>query len=130
MNYFELYDGEEAVLNRIEQLKSEGFYEADIHLLGRDDMEFTALDYTEVVYHKHMLEEHGLREILSKNESAERFLNGYDLSEEEIERYLFKISEGNYMMYYNDDVLQEREEEKTGNDRSSEADLTDNEVDR
>ncbi|WP_020007098.1 general stress protein [Salinicoccus albus] len=130
MNYFELYDSEEAVLNRIEQLKSEGFYEADIHLLGRDDMEFTALDYTEVVYHKHMLEEHGLREILSKNESAERFLNGYDLSEEEIERYLFKISEGNYMIYYNDDVLQERDEEKEGNDRSSEADLTDNEIDR
>lgn len=130
MNYFELYDSQETVLNRIEQLKSEGFYEEDIHLLGRDDMEFTALEYTEVVFHKHLLEEHGLREILSKNESAERFLNGYDLDEEEIEKYLFKISEGNYLIYYDDDILREREDEKKGFDRSSEADLTDNDIDR
>ncbi|WP_017547428.1 general stress protein [Salinicoccus carnicancri] len=126
MNYFELYDDQEAVLDRIEQLKYDDYYEEDIHLLGRDDMEFKALDYTEVNFHSHITHERGLREILSNNETAERFLNNFDLGEDEIEKYLFKISEGNYLIYYDDDILQTRAEEAEGTTASSEADLTDN----
>jgi len=126
MNYFELYDDQEAVLNRIEQLKDEDYYEEDIHLLGREDMEFKALDYTEINFHAHATHERGLREILSNNEPAERFLNNFELGEGEIEKYLFKISEGNYLIYYDDDVLQRGTEEAEDTAASSEADLTDN----
>lgn len=125
MNYFELYDDKEAVLNRIEQLKDEDYYEEDIHLIGRDDMEFKALDYTEVHFHGHAAHERGLREILSNNEPAERFLNRFDLGEDEIEKYLFKVSEGNFLIFYDDDVLQRRAEEAEGTTISSESDLND-----
>ncbi len=127
MNYFELYDDKEAVLNRIEQLKDEDYYEEDIHLIGRDDMEFKALDYTEVNFHGHVSHERGLREILSNSEPAERFLNRFDLGEDEIEKYLFKVSEGNFLIYYDDDILQTRAKESEGPSPSSEADLRDNE---
>lgn len=125
MNYFELYDTQEAVLDRLEQLKGEGFYEEDIHLLGRDDAEFTALEYTEVNYHSHVPNERGLREILSNTEPAERFLNRYNLGEDEIEKYLFKISEGNFLMFYDDDMLKKHAEEMEDLSSSSEADLID-----
>lgn len=125
MNYFELYDDQEAVLDRIEQLKNEDYYEEDIHLLGRDDKEFKALDYTEVHFHGHVPNDRGLREILSNNEPAERFLNKFDLGEDEIEKYLFKISEGNFLIFYDDDVLQIRAEEAEGTTSTSEADLSD-----
>lgn len=125
MNYFEMYDGQEAVLNRIEQLKGEGFYEEDIHLLGRDDVDFKALDYTEVNYHGHVPNERGLRDILSNSEPAERFLNRFDLGEDEIEKYLFKISEGNFLMFYDDEMLKKHAEEIEDTSGASEADLLD-----
>ncbi|WP_411843059.1 hypothetical protein [Salinicoccus sp. HZC-1] len=127
MNYFELYDSQEAVLSRIEQLKGEGFYEEDIHLLGRDDVEFKALDYTEVNYHGHVPNERGLREILSNTEPAERFLNRYNLGDDEIEKYLFKISEGNFLIFYDDDMLKKHAEEIEDTSGVSEADLLDRE---
>ncbi len=123
MNYFELYDSQEAVLDRITQLKAEGYYEEDIHLMGRDDKKFEALEYTEVVYHIHVTDDRGLKEILARNEPAERFLHDYELDEDEIERYLFKISEGNYLMFYSDLDLMERREEQQEREESAEADF-------
>ncbi|MFC3419288.1 general stress protein [Salinicoccus hispanicus] len=120
MNYFELYDSQEAVLDRITQLKSEGYYEEDIHLLGRDDREFEALEYTEVTYHMHVPDDRGLKEILARNEPAERFLHYYVLDEDEIEKYLFKISEGNYLIFYTDYGMLERRKYK---EESAEADF-------
>ncbi|MFA7745943.1 hypothetical protein [Salinicoccus roseus] len=123
MNYFELYDSQEAVLDRITQLKAEGYYEEDIHLMGREDKEFEALEYTDVVYHIHVADDIGLKEILARNEPAERFLHDYELGEDEIERYLFKISEGKYLMFYADLALMERREEQQEREESAEADF-------
>ncbi|MCG1010615.1 general stress protein [Salinicoccus sp. ID82-1] len=121
MIYFELYDSQEAVLDRMAQLKSEGYYEEDIHLLGRDDREFDALEYTEVTYHMHVPDDRGLKEILARSEPAERFLHYYLPDEDEVERYLYKISEGNYLMFYTDYGMMERRKEDK--DESAEADF-------
>lgn len=123
MNYFELYNSQESVLDRITQLKSEGYYEEDIHLLGRDDKEFEALEYTEVTYHMHVTDDRGLKEILARNEPAENFLHYYIFDEDEIEKYLFRISEGNYLLFYNDYEMLNRRKEKHDKDESAEADF-------
>ncbi len=125
MNFFELYDSQESVLDRITQLKAEDYYEDDIHLLGRDDLEFDALEYMEVHFHMHVPDERGLKEILSRNEPAERYLHDFELDEDEIEKYLFKISQGNYLLIYSD--LEKNEREEKGNERteSAEADFKD-----
>ncbi|MFB9860062.1 hypothetical protein ACFFLE_02925 [Salinicoccus siamensis] len=127
MNFFELYDSQESVLDRITQLKAEDYYEDDIHLLGRDDLEFDALEYMEVHFHMHVPDERGLKEILSRNEPAERYLHDFELDEDEIERYLFKISQGNYLLIYSDLEKKEREEEdeRTESAESAEADFKD-----
>ena len=73
----------------------------------------------------HVPDERGLKEILSRNEPAERYLHDFELDEDEIEKYLFKISQGNYLLIYSD--LEKNEREEKGNERteSAEADFKD-----
>lgn len=126
MFYCEFYGDQEGVLERIEELKEDDFYEEDFHLLGLDegdDMKW--LHYTNINFHPHYMDESdgGLRGMFSNNEPAHRYLHKRNLDEDTVHEYLNRLSNGEFLLYYSDENKKQRYNDQIGKDVTSESDL-------
>ncbi|MFD2831201.1 hypothetical protein [Corticicoccus populi] len=136
MFYTEFYSTQEELLERIEELKDEDYYEEDLHLASLDkgdDMSW--LEYTNIHFHPHHEEasDGGFKGIFSNKEPSARYLYKTGTDEETVEEYLKRLSKGEYLLCYSDHYKKRRADDQAGKDVSSESNLevdtTDSEYD-
>lgn len=109
MNYFEFFDTHEDVLQYIERLKEQGYFEEDIHLITEDE-DFDALNYMGVVRHMH-LPDNQVKEFFSRGEKASSFMRDLEFTDEEVNSYLKNVEQGQYLIVTNPRDLQRRNNE-------------------
>lgn len=107
MNYFEFFNTQEEVLQYIERLKEEGYFEEDIHLIT-EDTDFDALNYTGVKVHYHLIDNQ-LKAFFSKEQQGESFLRDHHFIDEDIEAYLKDVESGKYLIVVDPEDLKMRE---------------------
>lgn len=126
MFYCEFYETQEALLERIDELKEEEFYEEDFHLYAQDDTEdLKWLKYTHIHFHPYYADkpEGGFRSIFSTEEPANRYLYKTGLEDDTIDEYLERLSNGEYLLTYSDHYKKRRTNDRLGKDTSSESQI-------
>lgn len=116
MNYFEFFKSQDDVLQYIERLKDEGYFEEDIHLVT-EDTEFTALNYMGVKVHYHLID-NKLKAFFSKEQQGESFLRDHRFSDEDIEEYLRNVENGEYLVVVDPEDLKRRESQMNERDEA------------
>lgn len=116
MNYFDFFNTQEEVLQHIERLKDEGYFEEDIHLVT-EDTEFDALNYTAVKVHYH-LPDNKVKQFFSKEQNGANFLQDKNFSEEYIDEYLRSVEAGEYLVVVNPEDLKIRESQLNKRDEA------------
>lgn len=126
MFYCEFYDDQESLLERVDELKYDDFYEEDFHLVAiEEDNDLKWLDYTNINFHPHNKEESdgGFKGIFSNKEPSHRYLYKTGLTEKTVEEYLEKISNGEFLLCYSDHYRKRRKNDQIGRDTLSDTDL-------
>lgn len=114
MNYFEFFPNRDALLEEVEKLKADDYYEVDFHLLAdenADPDEMQWIKYTEINYHPYFEENESIKSLFSANEPATNFMHKIDLEEETAVEYLERVKNGEFFLYYSDDEKYTREQD-------------------
>lgn len=116
MNYFDFFNTQEEVLQYIERLKEEGYFEEDIHLIT-EDTDFDALNYTAVKVHYH-LPDNKVKQFFSKEQNGANFLQDKAFSKENIDEYLKAVEAGEYIVVADPEDLKLRESQLNERDEA------------
>lgn len=114
MNYYEFFSDRDELLEEIEMLKAQDYYESDFHLLAdedadADDMQW--IKYTEINFHPYFEEGESFKSLFSANEPAKNFMQQIDLADDLSVQYLERIKNGEFFLFYTDDEKFTRETE-------------------
>ncbi len=114
MNYYEFFPNRDEMLERIESLKDEGYYESDFHVLADEDVDpdqMQWIKYTDIHFHPYFHEDEGMKSIFSANEPAKNFMPDIDLDDATSVEYLERIQNGEFFLFYTDDEKFTREKD-------------------
>jgi len=114
MNYYEFFSDRDEFLKEIEMLKADDYFEEDFHLLADEDSdpdELQWIKYTEINFHPYYEQAEGIKSIFTANEPASNYIFNIGLNEDTAEDYLRRIKDGEFLLYYSDEVKYTREQE-------------------
>lgn len=114
MNYYEFFPNRDELLEEIELLKAEGYYESDFHVLAieeADPDEMQWIKYTDINFHPYFSQGEGLKSIFSANEPAKNFMQRIELSDATSVEYLERVQDGEFFLYYTDEDKYTREKD-------------------
>lgn len=100
----ESFSSEQALLGRIDNLKSQGVNEHDIHVISSHKLEGSALDYTDVKYHN----AEGsfgdkFASLFTGEDPQQRAFSKLDLTESEKNEYIREVESGSILLYVDQD---------------------------
>lgn len=118
--HLESFSNEETLLRRIDQLKSEGISEHDIHVVSKHKLEGSALDYTDVQY-KNAEGSFGdkVAAFFTGEDPQHRVFDKLNLTDSEKVEYENAVESGQILLYvdnesYYDSVPNNKEDDRTG----------------
>lgn len=114
MNYYEFFSDRDEVLKEIETLKTDNYFEEDLHLLADADSdpdEMQWIKYTDINFHPYYEQAEGIKSIFTSNEPASNYIYEIGLGEDTAEEYLDRIKDGEFLLYYNDEAKYTREQD-------------------
>ncbi|KAA1039495.1 DUF2382 domain-containing protein [Macrococcus equipercicus] len=111
MRNIESFSSEQALLSRIDNLKSQGIAERDMHVISKNKLEGSALDYTDVQY-KNADGSFGdkVASLFTGEDPQHRVFERLNLSDAEQNQYVREVESGNILLYvdnnatYNNDT--------------------------
>lgn len=114
MNYYEFFPNRDELLEEIELLKAEGYYESDFHVLADEEAdpdEMQWIKYTDIYFHPYFDEGESMKSMFSANEPAKNFIQKIELDDASSVEYLERIKNGEFFLFYADDEKYAREKD-------------------
>lgn len=105
MRNIESFSSEQALLSRIDNLKSQGVAERDMHVISKNKLEGSALDYTDVQY-KSADGSFGdkVASLFTGEDPQHRVFEKLNLTDAEQHQYVREVESGNILLYVDNDA--------------------------
>ncbi len=105
MRNIESFSSEQALLSRIDNLKSQGVAERDMHVISKNKLEGSALDYTDVQY-KSADGSFGdkVASLFTGEDPQHRVFEKLNLTDAEQDQYVREVESGNILLYVDNDA--------------------------
>ncbi|TDM10442.1 YsnF/AvaK domain-containing protein [Macrococcus lamae] len=105
MRNIESFSSEQALLSRIDNLKSQGVAERDMHVISKNKLEGSALDYTDVQF-KNADGSFGdkVASLFTGEDPQHRVFEKLNLSDAEQSQYVREVESGNILLYVDNDA--------------------------
>lgn len=114
MNYYEFFSNRDELLEEVELLKAEDYYESDFHVLADEEADpdnMQWIKYTDINFHPYFSEGASIKSMFSANEPAKNFIPKIELDDATSVEYLERISNGEFFLFYTDDEKYTREKD-------------------
>lgn len=107
----ESFSSEQALLSRIDNLKSQGIAEHDMHVISKNKLEGSALDYTDVQY-KNADGTFGdkVASLFTGEDPQARMFDKLNLTEAEKDQYVREVESGSILLYVDNDATYNNDE--------------------